>query len=471
MATDLIARDAADLLRSPLLRARPLPIVGAIGDSITAADWNGSDQTASPYVAPTNDLKGANGYLAWALILSGQRVRAPARTGVWAFPGRETSVILASLPAFLAQMPAQPGAVIVECGTNNVYHDPAGTGVGSFAAITADWTAIATYLAQRGIRTIFVPILPRVGGGSNFTQPAYTAAQYDVADRCNRWLAGFAQISGNWVAVASACLPDLTDPTSVGGQPRGGYTVDGTHPGVTGAYYIGKALAAILRLWYPPIDLLPANNLAYSAATPRANLLANAMMQGGTGTVTAPSAGTLAGTAPTSWTMSMSNTAGLTVTGSQVASPITGNPMHQFAFSGSYTVSGSSSGPTYGYYARLAQNPASVTAAIAAGDTVEALVAVEVDAGTTCLSFPQLNFRWGGSSAFNVDGQIAPRDLPAEAWQGVLRTPAHTFATPPANQGDVFVFAYAMLKSYPDGVVNAAGAVRFGRAALVKVDA
>ena len=111
-------------------------------------------------------MKNANGILTWALILSGQPVRAPVMTGVWAFPWQETGTILANLPGVLAQMTVQPGAVIVECGTNNVYHNAAS---GTLEAITADWTAIATLLAGRGIRTNFVPILPRIGGGSHFS--------------------------------------------------------------------------------------------------------------------------------------------------------------------------------------------------------------------------------------------------------------------------------------------------------------
>ncbi len=120
------------------------------------------------------------------------------------------------------------------------------------------------------------------------------------------------------------------------------------------------------------------------------------MMQGASGTVTVPSAGSLTGTAPTNWTTSMSNTTGLTVAASQLSSPRTGLPVHQFAFSGSYTVAGSATGPTYCYYARLTNTPQNAAvAAIQAGDTYEALIAFEIDAGNACISFPRLEWRWG----------------------------------------------------------------------------
>ncbi len=207
-----------------------------------------------------------NCILNWALVLSGQRVRVRVSTNVWSFPGQETGTILANLAGFLSQMPVRPGFVVVECGTNNIYHNGAS---GTLAAITADWTAITLMLKQHGIRTIFLPILPRIGGTGYFST-VLSAAHYGVMDRCNRWLNALAQASGDRVAVASSCLADITDPASVGASPRPNYTVEGTQPGVTGAYYIGKAIAAILRSWYPPIDLLPARTPNGPQPTPSA---------------------------------------------------------------------------------------------------------------------------------------------------------------------------------------------------------
>ena len=277
------------------------------------------------------------------------------------------------------------------------------------------------------------------------------------------------------MAFASACLPGVTDPASIGSKPRTNYTIDGTHPGVSGAYYIGKAVAAVLRHWYPPLGLLPASNMVWAADSPQGNLLANGMMQGSSGSVTAPGAGTLSGTAPTGWRMSMAGTAGLTVTGSQVAgtvagSPLYGYPTQQLAFSGSYTRVGFFERPDV----RLQRTPRAVAAQPAdrhaAGDRIEALIGFEIDAGNSCISFPALNFRWGGSSGFNAECYLAPRDLPNEAISGVLRTPSHVFTAPPAANSDVYLFAYAYLKSNPDGAVTAAGTIRFGQAVLQKVD-
>ncbi|GLJ00294.1 SGNH/GDSL hydrolase family protein [Sphingobium sp. BS19] len=226
--------------------AATTPLGASIGDSIATADYNGSDRVTLP-PAPTNILKSAKGILTWALILCGQRVQVPTTTNIWGFPGETTATILTNLPAFHAQMPRKPAFMYVHCGTNDVKDGL------SFETIVANWEAIAQFNAQRNCRTIFAPILPRTSGFSAL----FTAAQFQVMDRCNRWLARFAARAQGMVAVASACLPDIADPASVGAQPRAGYTYDGTHPAIAGGYYAGKAVAAILRTWYPPIDLLP----------------------------------------------------------------------------------------------------------------------------------------------------------------------------------------------------------------------
>ena len=441
--------------------ASATPIGAVIGDSISTADYNGADRTsASP--PPTNILKSAKGFMAWALALSGQRIVVPTQTNVWGFPGQETGTILAQIPAFLAQMPRKPGVVVVECGTNNIFHNDGITS--SFAAITADWQAIALYLARRNIRTIFVPILPRTGGFS----PLFSPAQFQVMDRCNRWLNGFASQSEGMVAVASACLVDLTDPASVGAQPKAGYLHDGTHPGVAGGYYVGKAIAAILRNWYPPLDLLPTNNLTWASGLSGTNFLSNAMMEGASGTVTAPSAGTISGTAPTGWTASMSNSVGLTVSNSQVASALTGRRMHQMTFGGSYTVTGAAT-PNWAHYGRLFQvvsTPA--LSAIAAGDQLEALIEFEVDGGMNGFAFPRLEFRWQSPAGYNADMQSAEGELPPEAISGVLRTAPHQFTGTP-GVAEVALMALGYLRSV-NGTYNPSGSVRFGRAVIQKVE-
>lgn len=118
-------------------------------------------------------------------------------------------MILANLPSFMAQMPRLPGLMVLECGTNDIGHAGA---TATFEAITGDWTAMARYLNGRGVRTIFVPILPRAAGFSAL----FTVTQFELMERCNRWLNGLAQRSEGWVAVASACLPALADPALAG---------------------------------------------------------------------------------------------------------------------------------------------------------------------------------------------------------------------------------------------------------------
>lgn len=437
------------------------PVGAVIGDSIATADYNGADRV-TPSPAPANVLKGANGFISWALALSGQRIVVPTDTHVWGFPGQETGTILSQLPVFLAQMPRKPGVLVVECGTNNIFHNDGITS--TFAAITADWQAIALYLARQNIRAIFVPILPRTSGFSAL----FSAAQFQVMDRCNRWLSALASRSEGRIAVASACLPDVTDPASIGAQPKAGYFHDGTHPGIAGGYYVGKAIAAILRNWYAPIDLLPANNLTWASGLPSTNFLSNAMMQGAGGAIAAPSAGTISGTAPTGWTAGMSNSAGLTVTNSQVTSVSTGQRMHQMTFGGSYTVTGAATA-SWAHFGRLYQTVANgALADIQPGDALEALIEFEVDAGINGFAFPRLEFRWNGASGYNADMQLAEGELPPEAISGVLRTAPHIFGAQPAP-GQVALMAYGNLKSV-NGTYTPSGSVRFGRAVIQKVE-
>ncbi len=452
------------LARSGL--ASSLPLGAAIGDSITVPNYNGADRI-SPSI-PTNRLKSAKGYCSWALALSGQRVEIPPETNIWGFPGREAGEILAALPAFLAQMPRKPGFMIVECGTNNIGHDVSATGVGSFETITADWNAIAHYLTQRGIRIIFVPILPRGPGFSSL----FGGPQFEVLDRCNRWLGDFAARSGGVVAAATACLAPVTDPAAIGAQPMAGMTVDGTHPSLAGGYQIGKAIAAILSGWYPPVDLLPTNGLTWNWGLQYANFHRNPMMQGAGGTVTTPGAGTISGTAPTNCTAGMSDTAGLTVTHSQVVSPLSGQRMHQMSFGGSYTASGVTAA-NWAPWARLynsAQGPASDT--LSAGDRIEALIAFEIDAGHNCIAFPRLELRWKGASGYNSDMQTPEvvGVLPSETICGVLRTPVHEYAASemPLSTGELAMDARAYLRA-ENGSYSPTGTIRFGRALIRKL--
>ncbi len=450
----------AALAKAALAAATPLG--ASIGDSIANADYNGADRVTLP-PSPTNVLKSAKGIVTWALILCGQRVQVPATTNIWSFPGETSAVVLANLPAFHAQMPRRPAFMYVHCGTNDVSD---GT---SFAAITANWEAIALLNAQRNCRTIFAPILPRTGG---FT-PLFTPVQFEVMDRCNRWLNRFAARAQGMVAVASACLPDITDPASIGAQPRPGYTYDGTHPAIAAGYYIGKAVAAILRNWYPPLDLLPSNNLAWTTGLTTANFLQNPMMEGVGGTVTAPSAGTISGTAPTFWNALMSNTAGLTVAHSQVPSPLTGRRMHQMTFGGSYTASGFTAS-SWGPFGRLLQNAATgALATISAGDTIEAMVEFEIDAGNNCIAFPQLQMRWKGAANYNTDMQLPDLvgGLPSEAISGVLRTAPHSYIPSelPLSVAEITHNMYAYLRA-ENGSYTPTGTIRFGRAVIQKVD-
>ena len=434
-----------------------LPLGAMIGDSITKPDYTNSDQVTPTSASSWN--KSSNAIMAWALALSGQRVEMPPNTNVWSFPGQTSATILANLPAFLAQLPRVPGFVVVECGTNDsATNIPAATTI-------ANWTAIANYLTSRGVRVIFIPILPR--NSTNFTQ-----ARADQAVLANRWLIQAAARSGGQIAVAAACLRDWALTTSTLFEPVSGLTYDSpaTHPNTLGAYYIGKAVAAILMQWYPPVDLLPMTALAWDATnSPNANYLADCMYTSG-----AAANGPTTGTKPINWTSGMSAHSGLTAACSLAASSIDGMPMAQIVFGGTYTVSGisvpSSATDPYARFQRTISAGDARLTAIAAGDTFECLAAFEIDAGNNAIICPQLEWRWDGSSNQCSDmrhAADAQGTLPAnEAIKGVLRTPPHTFSAAPA--GTMQVNLTAFLKG-TTGTYSPAATIRFGRPVIRKV--
>lgn len=417
------------------------PLAAAIGDSITAANTNWTDS-----VTPANLLTGAAGYGEWASVLCKQRVQLPYNYS-FGYPSQETSVVLSNLPKVLALNP-RPSVVYVECGTNNINNS------GAYSAITTDLAAIAAGLLQAGIRVIFLPILPRT---------AFTQAQGAIAERVNRWMLDFSLRAAGWVAVAGY-MPSLSSTASTTWGAATNVLYDGIHPSIKGAFYMGKAIAQILNVWFPPVDILPTNSLVYDATNnPNGNKLASPQFASSGGTVT-PAA---AGVSPSGWTLDLSGGGSVVTTGSLVTAT-DGALLHQQVISaGPYTSTGSSSAPDYTHLSRLFQ---SISAAKLPGsETIRAACYVEVDAGASNIAVPTLQLRWGGSSAFNASLWPSQAfEMPSEAWSGVLLTPPHTFTTAPAA-GDVVMFMNTYFAGSSAASLSPSGTVRFGRPAVFAV--
>ncbi|WP_168195953.1 SGNH/GDSL hydrolase family protein [Novosphingobium sp. EMRT-2] len=421
-----------------------------IGDSITKPDYTNSDQVTPTTATSWN--KSSNGFMAWALALSGQRVEVPANTNVWSFPGKTADYIYSYLDTFISGLPKIPGFVVIECGTNSV------TTGATYSQITAKWLQMIQYLVARDIRVIFVPILPR-----NATDFPQTKA--DIAIRCNQWLWEISRKYGGKVAVAD-CLRPLALTSSTLYEPISSPAImwDSplTHPNTLGAYYIGKAIAVILNQWYPPVDLLPLTSISYDATnSPYANLISTSMMTSGQA-ATAP----VTGTRPVSWPASQAPSSGLTVASSLVTSAYDNMPMTQMVLGGSYTTSGISV-PNTSVYARYQYNISAGDAKlvnIQAGETLDCLCALEIDTGNNIIQCPQLEWRWDGNTNQCSDMRHAATsqgDLPAnEPIRAVLRTPPHTFTSSPADVMQVNLTAF--LKSVT-GTYSPSATIRWGR--------
>lgn len=416
----------------------PVPLAACLGDSNTAANSNWTDS-----VEPTNRLMSADGYAEWASVLSHQRVQLPYNY-VFGYPGEETSYGLTKLASVLALSP-MPSVVLVNFGTNNILH--AGS-TATFASITADLASIASTLTTAGIRVIFIPIPPN---------SSFTAAQSDVAVRCNAWMRNAAWNYPKRIAVADTQRIFARNSTAF--APGTNVTYDGTHFATLGAFWVGKAIAEIYETWFPPIDLLPMTDLNFHATnSPYAQKLLTPQFQATGGTATSPATGDV----PANFTIDVKNAADVVTTGSLVTGSNGESLSQQVISGGPYTVAEIGEA-THG--TRLFQSVSNVR--VQAGDTLRAACYFEMDAGHSNLSHPTLVFRWGGANAFNASLWPHVKDVPAIAWSGVLLTPPHTFADQPSS-GDVVVLMETYFSTVTTGDLSPSGTVRFGRPTLFR---
>jgi hypothetical protein len=193
-------------------------------------------------------------------------------------------VLVEQVPAALAS-----GAryAFLSCGTNDVHASGVSGQVAAERII-----AVVRALADGGMIPVWSTLPARSSAGS----AARLAAHLDCNDRLRR----YAYLTSN-PGIFWDAFRHTVNNTSAVSEPRAGLYYDTTiHPGTIGAYYLGKALASVLR---PLIKLTPI--MAYgledvTTATSRpSNLLTNPTFAGTGGT-----AGTgVTGTVPTSWTV------------------------------------------------------------------------------------------------------------------------------------------------------------------------
>lgn len=226
-------------------------------------------------------------------------------------------------------------------------------------------TALESLITGSGRSILWLNEMPR--GGSN----ALTGSDLQNHLTMVEW---YNSRSGKPNVYVAPSFGTMVDPASASASEVTGMLIaDRLHPSPQGAYSDAIASLPVINSLFPPRPMLVTSSAdAYDASLrPDGCLNANPLMTGTGGTKNA-GGGTFNGTAPDNWTATISNGAGLTVTGSQVT--VNGVAWQQFVLSGTPTATN----PQLQILSTTA-----LQSNIAVGDLIDQLAAVQVDAGQT----------------------------------------------------------------------------------------
>ena len=357
------------------------------GDSISAQGFGGTDSTGRIFASV--------GYATWAAFLSRQRIilTPDSNQGV---SGETTTQILNRLTTVVD---LEPGVCVVLAGTNDIAAIPVATTISNL-------DTIYDTLYASGIYTIAIPILPRGD---------LTSAQYGKIHQVNQWIRAQRLLRRNF-AVADCELAFIDLATGVPKATMVNNVVDEIHPIVYGAWAVGNAVAQILNEIYPD-PLLPFINrldIYHATENPGGNLLAGSvgLTEGTTGTKSNGPTGNLA----TSWSANGVNLpVGVTVAFDKVVKA-DGREFQQVTFGGTYNNASPSS---------FNVTAPSVHASCAAGDTIEYVAELEMDAGSSNLAGAQLLLDVATPSGNPSPGDLAANNtnlMPPVAISGVSKT-------------------------------------------------
>jgi hypothetical protein len=206
----------------------PGPKFAIFGTSITDQNSRKIDPpTATPSRAWFND-----GYMTWFRYFSNQRVNMPVDYD-FGVSGDTFQQMLARIDAVIA---SKVDFCIVEGGSNNIAVD-------SYAVIKDTWLSIVTKLRANGITPVIMPMPPRAGSvlTQNQIKTQHRFYNFQREFCLNNFGYLFCDYYGYWL--------DQTSTTSI---PLSGYVkADNLHPTITGAYWMGKALADLLLPYLP----------------------------------------------------------------------------------------------------------------------------------------------------------------------------------------------------------------------------
>lgn len=315
--------------------------------------------------------------------------------------GQNSDEIIARLSAVLA---SNPDMVIVDCGTNDISNGYSLDDIVSYSRTIYD------FFRARGVAVLILPILARAAsswsaGGTERRKAAAVNAwrrAYSIATGCY-----YFDWNAAWV-----------EPTNTNGEPKSGYSDDGTHFNIAGAQAVGKALADYLSAFMPPRqphmvgqdeDFDATYNLAGS-------IHPNPLSVGTSGVA---GTGVNAGNIATSMRIERSSGTTVTVTPSKETRP-DGKGDYQVM---TFTPGGSAVERFY-YRTNTSDTPHSFSA----GDWVRLYMDVDVSAyaGWKSIQLYCKDQGSGGMTSYDLEeydiaGTLQP--FPSVAWSGTLVTP------------------------------------------------
>lgn len=223
--------------------ASPNHILAVVGDSITA---QGTTNAAPLF------YNRAYGYSSWLKFLTNNTYSFPLANN-FGVAGDTTTMILARMGPILA---SGATTVVVHAGTNDVV-----AGNFTYATTIANLQNIYSQLRSAGMRVIAIPIIPRsydssIGGG------VLTLANRHKIERINEWIRLYCIATpGMFLADPTQNIVDVTASGANIGDPIGGttaaataYLLDGLHPAILGAYYMGLAAANVANTLVPQLN-------------------------------------------------------------------------------------------------------------------------------------------------------------------------------------------------------------------------
>lgn len=371
---------------------------GAIGDSITHFFSN---------VTSTNIYTLTNSFIAWLRVLSMQSIDL-IDANVYAVGGYTTANMITDGFHTSAAAAGLDYCVIL-AGTNDL-------AVTTPAVTIANLNTIYNTVLASGCQVVAVAIIPRTN--------TMTTQRQQYMGYINGWI--------RWKASTDPRIyfvdPSLTLMDSAGGSSST-YIYDTLHPGVLGAYTIGKAIWAVMEPHVPHTERRLTHPLDTYHATdnPGGNLINLGL---GLGTAGGKVSVDITGDVASNWQVLQQN--GATIgTGACLCAKVSRTDGEQGEWQ-QLTVSGTSTGIT-GYIFRQSTT---VTAPVF-GDTLDGWAEFEIDAGHTNLI--GVAFSWYDENTSVTT--MTSRDMlynslpgtnsvyPTEAVRGVLRIPRHTVIT------------------------------------------